>query len=122
MEDNNSIHIDGRSPEHEWEPFDEYQSEYEHPVWEEYLEEGVKEGHGGGDHLILNAFVESVRKGTSTPIDAYDTATWMAIAPLSERSIALGSAPVFFPDFTSGGWLTEKPGKISYKSSEAGPF
>lgn len=39
------------------------------------------------------------------PLDVYDAAAWMAITPLSEQSIALGSAPVEIPDFTSGRWL-----------------
>jgi len=28
---------------------------------------------------------------------------------LSEQSIAGGSEPVFFPDFTRGRWMTRKP-------------
>ena len=39
------------------------------------------------------------------PIDVYDAATWMAITPLSEKSIACGSAPVEIPDFTRGKWV-----------------
>jgi hypothetical protein len=31
------------------------------------------------------------------------------IIPLSERSIARGSAPVECPDFTRGKWKTRKP-------------
>jgi hypothetical protein len=33
----------------------------------------------------------------------------MAIAPLSEASIATGSSPMAFPDFTDGAWMTNKP-------------
>lgn len=44
----------------------------------------------------------------STPIDAYDTATWMAVTTLSEQSIAQGSAPVSFPDFTNGKWMLNR--------------
>ncbi len=39
----------------------------------------------------------------------YDTAAWIAVTPLSEKSIALGSAPVEFPDFTNGKWMSNKP-------------
>ena len=45
-------------------------------------------GRGGIDWLVLRAFIESVKRGVQTPIDAYDTVTWMAIAPLSEISSA----------------------------------
>ena len=50
------------------------------------------------------AFIESVKNGTNTPIDAYDTATWAAIAVLSAESIARNGAPVEIPDFTNGKW------------------
>ena len=33
----------------------------------------------------------------------------MAISPLSEQSIAAGSHPVNFPDFTNGRWMYNKP-------------
>ena len=61
-------------------------------------------GHGGMDYLVLRAFVESVQNETEPPIDVYDAAAWMAITALSEESIAMGSAPVAIPDFTSGRW------------------
>ena len=35
-------------------------------------------------------------------MDVYDAASWSAPAPLSEMSVAKGSAPVQFPDFTRG--------------------
>ena len=44
-----------------------------------------------------------VRREVNTPIDAYDTVTWMAIGPLSAQSIRTG-ASVDFPDFTNGKW------------------
>ena len=49
-------------------------------------------------------------------IDVYDMATWMAITPLSEMSIAMGSAPVAIPDFTNGRWCNRtefEPNKYS---------
>ena len=61
------------------------------------------------DWLVCRAFVESVKQGTNTPIDAYDTISWMAIAPLSEMSIAKGGAPVSVPDFTKGKWINREP-------------
>lgn len=119
MEDNNSIHIEGRSPEHQWESFDEYREQYEHPIWKQYLDEGVRGGHGGMDYLVLRAFAESVMNQTQTPIDVYDTAVWMAITVLSEDSVALGSAPVAIPDFTKGKWISREAGPVSYYSLDA---
>lgn len=107
------IHIQGKSPDHEWESFEAYQSEYEHPLWREYLTRGVKTGHGGGDFVVLRTFIESIKRGDAPPIDAYDAAVLLSIAPLSEQSIAMGSHPVAVPDFTSGGWLTAEPGTLT---------
>ncbi len=104
-----AAHVEGRSPGHEWESFDAYQSEYEHPLWESYLEMGRKSGHGGIDHLVLRDFVTSVERDERPPIDVYDAATWMAITPLSERSVASGNDPVPVPDFTNGAWMNEDP-------------
>ena len=65
-----------------------------------------KEGHGGMDYLVQRAFFEAVMAGTQTPIDVYDTVSWMAVTCLSEDSIAKGGMPVPMPDFTNGRWFT----------------
>ena len=58
---------------------------------------------------------ESVEKQVEPPIDTYDTATWMAITPLTEQSIAAGGAPIPIPDFTRGKWIRrEEPIKTKY--------
>ncbi|MDF2835487.1 MAG: Alpha-N-acetylgalactosaminidase [Paenibacillus sp.] len=114
MEDKKSVYIDGVSPsehaagEDAWEPLESYMDKYEHPLWKEFRSSGVKGGHGGMDFLVLRAFFESVMKQTPAPIDVYDTAAWMAVTCLSEESIALGSMPVAFPDFTCGKWMDRK--------------
>jgi predicted dehydrogenase len=109
MEDNNSIYLDSDfTPEDHWcwsknwNNAEKYLEKYEHPVWEKYLKEGLRGGHGGMDGLVYDAFIEAVRNGTPCPIDVYDAAAWMAVTPLSEMSIAKGGAPVNFPDFTNG--------------------
>ncbi len=84
---------------------------YDHPVWAEGVDTSF--GHGGIDWLTNRAFIEAVKNGTDTPIDAYDTATWMAIGPLSEMSLAQGGAPVSFPDFTCGKWFRREPAVLS---------
>ena len=83
---------------------DEYSREYEHPIWKQFLEDGVRGGHGGMDYLELKAFFDALRADAPMPIDVYDAAAWMAITALSEISIANGSTPVEIPDFTSGRW------------------
>ena len=94
---------------------DEYEEKWLDPLWKQYLEEGIKGGvlgmsggHGGTDWLCMSAFVNAVINKEPMPIDVYDMATWMAITPLTEDSIAQGGIPVAFPDFTNGRWLYDK--------------
>ena len=74
-------------------------------MWKKYLKDGVLGGHDGIDWLVYGAFIDFIENDTYPPIDVYDMAAWMAITPLSEESIARGSAPVFMPDFTNGKWI-----------------
>ncbi len=84
---------------------EQYRQEWEHPIWQRYLQEGVKGGHDGMDWLVYSAFFESIFNDRSPVIDTYDMASWMAITPLSERSIMQGGQPMAIPDFTRGQWL-----------------
>jgi predicted dehydrogenase len=105
----NSLHVEGRSPDHKWEAWEKYIPEFEHPLWKKFLSDGVQGDHGGAGYLKLRSFIECVKRGIPTPIDVYDTAAWISVTPLSEKSIASGSAVVEFPDFTTGKWMTNKP-------------
>ncbi len=96
-----------------WDPVEKYYKKYDHPIWKDYIKRGVTGGHGGIDTLVLMAFAAAIREGKPTPIDVYDTASWMAVTTLSEESIALGSMPVAFPDFTNGKWMTRGPDTLS---------
>ena len=84
----------------------EYQEEYDHPVWKQYLNEGVQGSHDGMDYLEFKKFFEALRNDTMMPVDVYDAASWMAITALSEMSIAKGGAVMDIPDFTNGRWHT----------------
>ncbi|MCI8853623.1 MAG: Gfo/Idh/MocA family oxidoreductase [Lachnospiraceae bacterium] len=81
-----------------------YEEAYEHPLWRQYLIEGVRGGHEGMDWLEFQIFFEALEKGTVMPIDVYDAASWMAVTALSEQSIQKGGAVVEVPDFTGGRW------------------
>jgi hypothetical protein len=39
----------------------------------------------------------------------YDAAAWSSVFPLSIESVAKGSQPIAFPDFTRGQWKSQKP-------------
>ncbi|MBR4866027.1 MAG: Gfo/Idh/MocA family oxidoreductase [Clostridia bacterium] len=112
-EDKNGIMIEGRNSHdgwdhHSWESMENYFKEYEHPLWNEFMNDGVRGGHGGMDYLVLRAFVEAVKKGEEPPITVYDAAAWMSITTLSEDSCNMGSMPVAVPDFTRGKWIYPK--------------
>lgn len=94
---------------HRFESFNDRLEEFEHPLWDEYRNAGVKKGHGGMDFLVLSAFAEAVQLDAAPPIDVYDTAAMMVITCLSEDSIACGSAPMAIPDFTNGMWIDRAP-------------
>lgn len=114
MEEGHRLHLDGRGGADSWIPKEEFLAEFEHPLWVDYQRQGVHEvGHDGMDYLCLCAWIESLQRGVEPPIDVYDTATWMAITVLSEQSVAMGGAPVAFPDFTGGKWIHRQPGPVS---------
>lgn len=111
-EDNHSVYLDSDFTEADhwrwraqWNNAEAYFEKHLHPTWEAYLKNGVFGGHGGMDGLVYGEFIECVRTGKPCPIDVYDAAAWMAVTPLSEASIAMGGAPVAFPDFTGGAWV-----------------
>lgn len=114
QEDNHGIFIEGMSPvdpkkwAHEWESDKKYMKDFEHPLWKEYREFGLRGGHGGMDYLVMRAFIESIQQGKPFPIDVYDAASWMCVTCLSEQSIAQGSMPVSIPDFTDGRWMNRE--------------
>jgi hypothetical protein len=110
MDLNDSIYLEGVSPNaHRWEPAQPYLDKYDHPLWKKYEDDATGAGHGGMDFFVIHAFVESIKRGVDTPLDAYDAAAWSAVTPLSEQSIAKGNAPMEFPDFTRGRWMNRKP-------------
>lgn len=113
MEDKNALHFDDFDGER-WAPMEEYLDQYEHPVWRDFINDGVQGGHGGMDYLVQRAFIDSIKAGRQTPIDVYDSVAWMAITALSEDSIACGSMPVAFPDFTNGKWIRQRPTPDNY--------
>ena len=103
------IYIDGRSPTHKWEDAGPYYEQYDHFLWKALRESARSSSHGGEDYVELHQFVRAVRNKIQTPVDVYDAATWSAIVPLSEQSVASKSAAVDFPDFTRGKWKTQRP-------------
>ena len=86
---------------------EKYAEEYDHPLWKQYIEEGVQGTHDGMDWLEFKQFFKALREDAPMPVDVYDAASWMAISVLSEMSIQKGGAVIDIPDFTNGRWLME---------------
>ncbi|MFM8838623.1 MAG: gfo/Idh/MocA family oxidoreductase, partial [Bacteroidota bacterium] len=104
------IYIEGKSAKaHAWENPEKWLREYDHPLWKKFESQAAGTGHGGMDFFVDNAFIECIKRNAPFPIDVYDMATWYAITPLSEKSIAEGGQVQFIPDFTRGKWKTRQP-------------
>jgi len=93
----------------EYTPIDKFKDQYEHPLWKHEGELARKlGGHGGMDFLMVYRLIECMHKGIAPDLDVYDAAAWSAPGPLSDASVAHGSAPVKFPDFTRGRWKEKR--------------
>lgn len=98
------VFFDGQPGEEAFTNLDAYKEKYEHRLWKEHGKTAEDKGHGGMDYLMLFRLVECFRQGLAPDMDVYDAASWSAPAALSEKSVAQGSAPLKFPDFTRGAW------------------
>jgi predicted dehydrogenase len=98
------IYIDGVGKE-EYGPIDPYKKKYEDPLWTRMGEIARRlGGHGGMDFIQAYRLMYCMQQGLPPDMDVYDAATWSAPGPLSEMSVAKGSTPMAFPDFTRGHW------------------
>lgn len=107
--DGSRIYVEGKSQPHRWDDAAAWLEQYDHPLWKKYGEYASGSGHGGMDFFVIQAFVESAKQKIAPPIDVYDAAAWSVVTPLSERSIAEGGEPQYFPDFTRGRWISRQP-------------
>jgi len=105
----NRVYVEGRNPPHRWQTMDEYVGEFEHPLWKFDAAQQATSGHGGMDFLEDWRLIKCLREGLPTDMNVYDAAALSAVCGLSEWSVANGSRPIDFPDFTRGGWRTQPP-------------
>ncbi|HEX7019030.1 MAG TPA: Gfo/Idh/MocA family oxidoreductase [Gemmatimonadaceae bacterium] len=103
------IYIDGQAGGESWAAIDEWKAKFTHPLWANVGELARRKGgHGGMDFIMAYRLVQTIRQGLAPDYDVYDAATWSAPLPLSEMSLAKGSAPIRFPDFTRGEFATAR--------------
>lgn len=103
------VYLDGQGGGEQWATIEGYKEKYEHSLWKEVGELARKTGgHGGMDFVMNYRLIQCVRQGLAPDMDVYDAAALSAAAPLSEMSVAGGSAPAKFPDFTRGRWKEQR--------------
>ena len=104
------IYIEGKAAKpHEWDDFEEFAAEFEHPLWKAVASKGEGRGHGGMDYIEDYRLIQSLRKGEPLDQDVYDAAAWSAIVGASCASVAAKGRPVEIPDFTRGLWKKNPP-------------
>lgn len=106
---------------HEWlneKDVAKMRQEYAHPLWTKLAGRSAGSGHGGMDFVMSWRHLDCVRRGMTPDSVVYDAAAWSCIVELSARSVAAGSMPVQFPDFTRGLWKSMKPIGIAEAPSQ----
>ncbi len=104
------IYVEGKAAKpHQWDDFEKFAAEWEHPLWKAIAQRGEGRGHGGMDYIEDFRLIWSLRKGEPLDQDVYDAAAWSAIVEATCRSVAGKGRPVEIPDFTRGAWKTNPP-------------
>jgi hypothetical protein len=99
------IYVDGQPGKEAWADIDSYKEKFQSPLWaKEGAMASSSGGHGGMDFIMIYRLLQCMREGLPPDMDVYDGATWSVPTPLSKVSVAHGSAPQKFPDFTRGLW------------------
>jgi predicted dehydrogenase len=96
------LYLEGQAGGERWAGLKAQKDRFEDPLWRQLKKAASRSGHGGMDYVMSWRLVECLRKGLAPDMDVYDAAAWSAPSPLSEQSVAAGSAPAKFPDFTRG--------------------
>ena len=110
------IYFDGQKGGEAWASIDEFK-EHQHPLWKREGEIAQKlGGHGGMDYIMIYRLLECMKEGLAPDFDVYDAAAWSAPGPLSKASVAAGSAPMKFPDFTRERWKERTASQIATQS------
>ena len=104
------VYIEGKAARaHQWDEFQKFAAEFEHPLWQAIAARGEGRGHGGMDYIEDYRLIWSLRHGEPLDQDIYDAAAWSAIVGTSCKSTARNGKPIEIPDFTRGKWRTNPP-------------
>jgi len=104
------IYVEGKADKaHQWDDFEKFAAEFEHPLWKAIASKGEGRGHGGMDYIEDYRLIQSLRRGEPLDQDVYDAAAWSAVVGASAQSVTGKGKPVAIPDFTRGKWKTNPP-------------
>lgn len=106
---------------HEWlneKDMAKMREKFTHPLWRTLAARAAGSGHGGMDFVMNYRHLDCIHRGLTPDSDVYDAAAWSCIVELSTHSVATGSMPVNFPDFTRGLWKTMTPVGIAEASPQ----
>lgn len=98
---------------HQWlqkKAYKKMRAKYEHPMIIKLkdISKKFKQGHGGMDFVMMYRLTTCLNLGLPLDLNVYDAASWSAITPLTEISVAERSSSVDIPDFTGGRWKEER--------------
>jgi Glycosyl hydrolase 109, C-terminal domain/Oxidoreductase family, NAD-binding Rossmann fold len=106
------VHLEGRSPAHQWEEAEKYYEEFDHPLWRSKRIQEMDRGHGGMDFLEDYRLIGCLLRGEPTDMNVYDAAALSSMVELTIRSVAQKGKPQEVPDFTRGRWRSWQPWPI----------
>ena len=89
---------------YQWRPLEDLIDEFLPEMWRNPPEAALAAGHHGSDYFIARDIVDAIREDKDPRIDIYRALDYTLPGLMSEKSIALGGAPVKIPDFRSGEW------------------
>jgi len=82
-----------------WEPFAPYLDRHLPADYAKYRAEAGGSGHMGGDFHCARIFADSILADREPGIDVVTSLQWTAVGLASQKSIALGGAPVAVPSY-----------------------
>jgi hypothetical protein len=100
------IYVEGQAGGERFQPInDDHKKQFEHPLWTKLGEQARSGGHGGMDFVMAYRLIECMRDGPRPRLRRLRRGGVERPLPLTEMSVAKGSAPMKFPDFTRGDWM-----------------
>ncbi len=96
--DEPKIWLKSRSKEMKWMPLKELEEEFLEERWLHPSKEALESGHGGGDYMVIEDFVDAVLNDKPMPIGIHEALDMTLPGLISQESIKNGSAWMDVPN------------------------